>query len=373
MNNNKFINGPINSLRLEGKINNINKVLYLFGDIHIPHSKQTKCNMRNNQDFLDYFKKNIKSNNSIKYDLFFELGPKYNYLVIPEENQKHIDKVAQFFKNSINIVNGKNKGSIDNTNLRLHYVDFRDIFKLSFNKILHQIYIIINTSICKKNINNNDLQELKKLFILLQKDFLSTLDILINNKQKTKNDNTQFIKHVIDKIKTKYKNNDIKDKILNSFVIKEINKLYNEFNKTIDQIINFIDEQKLDDNILNIDLDKNLDISYKLFKLYNKIDKTSFKIYSYIIDIYFLRRFLDKEYITNGIVYMGIYHITFYCYILVKYFDFKITHIANDTISIKKLENKINKEKFNDNLDKLLMDKKLNQCSNLSLFPENFQ
>ena len=241
MNNNKFINGPINSLRLEGKINNINKVLYLFGDMHIPHSKQTKCNTTKNQDFIDYLKKNIKSNNSIKYDLFFELGPTYNYRNIPEENQQHIDKIAHFFKKSINIVNGKNKGSIDNTDLRLHYVDFRDIFKSSFNKILHQIYMIINTSICKKNINNNDLKELKKLFILLQKDFLSTIDILIHNKQKTNYKNTQFIEHIINKIKTKYKNTDIKDKILNSFVIKEINKLYNEFNKTIEQLLNFID------------------------------------------------------------------------------------------------------------------------------------
>ena len=70
---------------------------------------------------------------------------------------------------------------------------------------------------------------------------------------------------------------------------------------------------------------------------------------------------------------MGIYHIIFYCYILVKYFDFKITNIANDTISIKTLENKINKEKFNNTFVKLLMNKNSTQCSNLSLFPEYFQ
>ena len=107
-------------------------------------------------------------------------------------------------------------------------------------------------------------------------------------------------------------------------------------------------------------------------KYYTEIDNYSYKTYSYIVDIYFLRRFLDKDYITNGIVYMGIYHIAFYCYVLVKYFNFKITHIANDTISIKKLEMKIKKEKFSKDIIKTLMDKKLNQCSNLSIFPEGF-
>ena len=30
-----LINGPINVIRLEGKINNIKKVLYIFMDVHV--------------------------------------------------------------------------------------------------------------------------------------------------------------------------------------------------------------------------------------------------------------------------------------------------------------------------------------------------
>lgn len=34
-----YVNGPVNTIRIEGKINNVNKVIYLFGDYHMPHSK----------------------------------------------------------------------------------------------------------------------------------------------------------------------------------------------------------------------------------------------------------------------------------------------------------------------------------------------
>ena len=46
------------------------------------------------------------------------------------------------------------------------------------------------------------------------------------------------------------------------------------------------------------------------------------------MDLYFLRRFLDKDYITNGIVYSGALHSADYINILVNLFNFKITHTA---------------------------------------------
>ena len=37
------ISGPVNVVRVEGYINNIKKVLYLFMDIHVFVFHQTKC------------------------------------------------------------------------------------------------------------------------------------------------------------------------------------------------------------------------------------------------------------------------------------------------------------------------------------------
>jgi hypothetical protein len=46
-----------------------------------------------------------------------------------------------------------------------------------------------------------------------------------------------------------------------------------------------------------------------------------------ITDLYFMRRFLDKKYIKNGILYTGLYHFYNISYLLVKYFNYKITNI----------------------------------------------
>jgi hypothetical protein len=38
-----YVNGPINVVRLEGIINNIKKVIYVFFDYHSPLIYQTRC------------------------------------------------------------------------------------------------------------------------------------------------------------------------------------------------------------------------------------------------------------------------------------------------------------------------------------------
>jgi len=51
---------------------------------------------------------------------------------------------------------------------------------------------------------------------------------------------------------------------------------------------------------------------------------------SFITDLYLLRRILDKKYIIRSIVYSGNAHTYHLKYILIKYFNFKLTHINND-------------------------------------------
>ena len=52
-------------------------------------------------------------------------------------------------------------------------------------------------------------------------------------------------------------------------------------------------------------------------------DEQFVEFFGRFTDIFFLRRFLDKEYITNAIVYAGALHINTYIDILIKEFDFK--------------------------------------------------
>jgi hypothetical protein len=106
------------------------------------------------------------------------------------------------------------------------------------------------------------------------------------------------------------------------------------------------------------------------------------RIFSYvarIVDLYFIRRFLDKDYITNTIVYAGAAHSVSFIFIL-NSIGFKITHCAN--CSIKNM-NKLNKavseiknfpfeECLFDLLD-LFIQPNAKQCIDISNFPKNFE
>ena len=68
-----YINGPESASRLEGKINGIKKVIYLFGEVHITSNK---CKEKNNIDIdkflLEIFKYNDKKNKDY-LDVFLEI------------------------------------------------------------------------------------------------------------------------------------------------------------------------------------------------------------------------------------------------------------------------------------------------------------
>jgi len=106
------------------------------------------------------------------------------------------------------------------------------------------------------------------------------------------------------------------------------------------------------------------DLSYNFVKLFGKIT-----------DCYLLRRLLDKDYITNAIIYTGAAHSLHYIQFLVKYFDFKITHAAYSTITnIEELNSELKtRVDKNDEIISLLIPPRLFQCSDLTDFPKEFK
>lgn len=91
------------------------------------------------------------------------------------------------------------------------------------------------------------------------------------------------------------------------------------------------------------------------------------------MDIYFLRRFLDKDYITNAITYTGSAHSNTYINILVKDFGFKITHASYSKIpDIDELNNIVKRTINSNDLGEYLYPPIQSQCSDVTHFPENF-
>ena len=69
-----FVSGPLNCIRIEGTINSIKKVLYIFMDKHLNVQHQTQCEDIFAPDIKTYFINtfnNIKNKNKT-YDFFFE-------------------------------------------------------------------------------------------------------------------------------------------------------------------------------------------------------------------------------------------------------------------------------------------------------------
>ena len=100
--------------------------------------------------------------------------------------------------------------------------------------------------------------------------------------------------------------------------------------------------------------------------LYNLLAKNM------LMDIFMMRRLLDKNYITNIIVYTGHSHSLVYIYSLVKYFSFKITNWSYLSDDVKTVHDKINDSHHIYELSKYFLPPVLLQCSKLDNFPDLF-
>ena len=163
----------------------------------------------------------------------------------------------------------------------------------------------------------------------------------------------------------------------NKNVELKIKNCVNKFIELIDFILGELEECHAYINDKTTEDIKDMKENDKILNNLIKIKKLSFSITAHLVDIYFLRRFLDKDYITNGIVYAGAAHVAFFVNILINEFNFSITHVSKSkTTNLIDLETKIkeikpiiqNFPKILDLLDVFQSD----QCSDISSFPKNF-
>ena len=350
-----LINGPMNVVRLT----NGKKVLYIFGDIHYPPNNQTECIFSDKQESLDinnFLLLFIKTNtNNIKYDLFIE-GYQYElYENYPYYKDNYLTNTIKSFRN---IENKYKNYKIHYTDIRLYLGLLNIIYNYSYDYIFNKrytgrFYIILYTN-------------LRKL-------------ISINIEELNKN---SFIK----KILNKYENTNIKKKI-NIFYKKYLLKNYKNIIKIIDKFIKFIKLHFYDIyfiintiDLYNLNKSNYTKLEQKIITYSNKISNLCEFTDLVITDLYFIRRFLDKNYINNGILYTGHWHMCNIMVILIKFFNFKLTNIFHkQDFDIDKYIKKISFknyeyiEELNNLLDFKLQPNNINyQCTNLFNFPDNF-
>ena len=388
-----LINGPVNVVRLAGEINGIKKLLYVFFDYHINLSEQTECESYDSKDIVTYLYKTFKSTNK-PLDFFFEVKStnigKQN--ILPFKNI-YIRNIAKFYNKSK--FNDSTKKNIK-SNVRFHYLDIRDYLEKNiyyYNDLLytHARNILKNKDILSNDYNNIieactqlifELEIYKNFF---ENDINKKLSRL--NTKDTKDKTPKYdILYFLNKITKKYKTKDIINKVKKNYfsdILEKINnsiKYLNEIKSlTLEKenyVYRYYDEKikftKNKDNTILHDLYFNKpemnQFIYKLDDLADIVHTDIVYIFLKITDLFFLRRFLDKDYVTNAISYTGAAHSINYINFLVSNFDFKITHYSySEETNLEKL-NMIAKNDIY-KLDFILHPQKLIQCSDLSSFP----
>lgn len=387
----KLVSGPVNAFRLEGSVNGVQKIIYLFGDFHLDVTDEKPCSDPMSEDFKRYFVKNIKrakEHNNITYDFFMEQNyMDKGYDII--HRQKYIWEMRKYFEKNVNIIDEKDKkprniGTKEDVNLRLHYGDIR--YNIIKNLII-KIYDILNITehpeyLYKSPSAMASLRTLinyhKNAILFITDTFDLSKELSINEMQ---NEETQNFNN---KIRNKYDNENIKTAIF-SYIFKNLNnqkKEAYEYIAKLESCLRDLEKCSLDPNNLKLnqynkyeygDHDKLYITTTYIINYGNHLFSILHSMIGWFMDIYFLRRLLDKSYINHMIAYTGMLHTYRYIHFLINNFDFNITHASYPKIAIKKLNKYLKKMSYSDNIDPNIYPPQLIQCSDMTNFPKYFE
>lgn len=402
------INGPINIIRLEGNIHGIQKVIYLFMDYHMDVTNQTECSNIFSEDVQKYFANTFYelNDNGKIYDFFLEIYPtelaKRKLVVAKQTDHRdmYIEEVVKFFKKIFRYDPRENRVEISDLfkNIRLHFIDVRDYYKTNITEQINEMKEITREFMARDFIRVADLDRIIDILyfmrqhldfivgILTQENYDITKAKLISPRKDTIN--LETLEYITSKIKEKYKYQDVKQE-MNRLIAQSVDNFSDTINDIDAAIQQFSDYSKLLSNTgNNLTRDENtlylysyglsiytirrmiVDIANRVDML---IDEQFIEYFARFTDIFFLRRFLDKDYITNAIVYTGGLHSNTYVYELVKNFNFKVTHASYSKISdYKKLSKEISNRSLME-IQELILPPKLAQCSDMTNFPANFE
>jgi len=384
--NSNTINGPVNIVRMEGYVHGIKKVIYVFFDIHMGIGEQTKCPDFTSLDLYQYFAMNL-ANTKNTIDFMFE--GRLSEVDIQKTLYKkiYISEVTNFFNTKFNenIVK-KKKG--EKVNVRFHYVDIRDDYMDTVYTSVHHVSGATRNMEGDPNFFNDDtIFRLEMCLDELTTDLDGWHNLIFGDMtDEYLPDTKKFMK----KIRYEYKD----PKVLEGLggIFNYTKKLYDESYGYIEQIREYV---KKNNNINKIN--SNMELNYSKFgdkyewgynyfeyadftlelnKMSGKLHMSTLQLFSNLMDIYFLRRFLDKDYIDHAIIYTGAAHSICYVQHLLTKYDFKITHTSYSMESnMDKLNNHL--KKFGDpasrqEYQKGLYAPNLLQCSDISKFPKNF-
>jgi hypothetical protein len=404
--NTKNINGPIGAYRLEGKINGIKKILYLFADFHIYEYKcPNDFSLDINQYIVREFSKINNSSDKTEYDFFLEIYPGLIYpssVSTKKASTNYLNDLRYTFEKYINFdeVNNKMVVSKFGEKSRLHYIDIRGNVtnKISFHPHIFLDLQSGNIYRIKESIHDILMNMVILLSILSEippnsmnkQNMTTTLIDILKNKEISnefeEKQHTDYFRIIIDKLYRAYTNLDIKQIIVNELSdivtksktgLESLSNLYDKINK----FIQYYNSMNNNLTFWNGSIDYGVPYMDKLSNVhewtleYATIHDAYQTNMANLMDLYFIRRFLDKSYINHGIVFTGAAHTMNIIYMLMNKFGFKLTNSninKYDIHTTNKMIAKINKNNIHEEMAKILLPDTLTQCTDMSSFPESF-
>ncbi|AYV83716.1 MAG: hypothetical protein Hyperionvirus10_52 [Hyperionvirus sp.] len=404
-----LVSGPVNVVRLEGKLFGINKIIYIFFDFHMPCEVESSCNdiysTTITQFLLNEFKKINKKDTY--HDFFLETFP-IGLLQSDHYRGKYINDVRRFFTQAFIYEPNSDKvlPSKIFPKVRLHYIDIRDylFWELLITKVDALVTLIQNLS------NPMNIKFAKEGIAIVSADLKWIIDLMFNKSTATKGGAKLIQSYEYKKIEIE-KIVDLINKLQNKYKHKEVQKIVNMMLNDYFKVGLLLAIDKLPLILKMVtDLEKKTSIPYnqlnpekrvtqddllpgfyqitlpygpnyeevrllhnEIIKLMNQVSHVCFSSAVTLVDAYFIRRFLDKDYITNALSYTGGFHSLMYIYVLSKYFDFKVTHASYSKYDIPTLNKKINETELGPEFPNLFYPPELIQCSDLTNFPKNFE
>lgn len=367
--------------------------------MHLRIQSETRCSNFMADDIHKYVIKTVHNNKNTIYDFLLGISPKKLTQSSSDYKLTYQEEVGKIFLQEFryDYVNDKVMSTKTIPNMRLHYVDIRYPLEMDTIEIIGGMLNI--TSIASRDLYLYQSQI--KLLDELRQKIIGNLSMVYDvyfkkEKQKgvqhggkrifemdTQEQLDRLMTEIINKIRNSYANNNVK-KILVSTFDNIINYYYNNAAKYHDELIKELDhfekldmKQKKSLRGLYDFMYQSQDVKQYILNLSDIVDNFCMCVngfFNSVMNIYFLRRFLDKKYITNSITYTGSFHACTYLHILVKYFDFEITHIVHSDIKdLKKLNAYV--KKYTEPIDNKFMftflPEQLEQCVDLKDFPPN--
>jgi hypothetical protein len=367
-------------------------------DRHSDFQNQTDCDDPNNStDIKEYFKQNfakLKHKNKT-YDFFLEVSPdliankpeELNFVTDP--HVKYIETLWKFFYENIKYNPSNNKLSSLFHNIRFHYIDIR-------TAIWYIIVPILDYTITALQNNHDYVDKIVTDFVNIMIELLTKMLEALKNKNKLEKINVTAIKSFNFDMAEIYHNKNMRDEYFNHLIYLMNKFLHGYTNVNVKKIIyHYIDEYlipewddalndfiELRDEVKRLDYEnyQNKRVKNRFIDEFIMINNSLYPLFQNLVDLYFMRRFLDKKYITNAIVYSGAAHSVVYVYML-NNIGFKITNCANcATQNMTELNDTVAQVsdfpsgKSVYNLLKIFLPSVDNprQCSDMNDFPEGF-